>query len=139
MNRLTFVTLYMKTIPLFLAALLFLLVAGCSTPGSVAKMEGRGTRRVFNDGYNPVWNAAIGAAQLDDLRILDSDEYAGYISVRRAMGTTTFGENISIWVRNISPTETEVEVVSRHSGPPVLPLPNGEQHFLNSIADILPG
>lgn len=61
------------------------MLTGCSTPDSVAQLHGRGNRQIFNAGYGPVWEAAVGAAKWNDLRILDSDEKTGFISARRDM------------------------------------------------------
>jgi hypothetical protein len=129
----------MRTPFCFFALLFILLVAGCSTPESVAKLEGQGTRQVFTQGYDPVWNAVIGAAQMNDLYILDSDEATGYILARRYMSPTTFGENVAIWVRPVTRVETQVEVVSRRSGPPVADPQNWDERIFRSIATLLPG
>jgi len=128
----------MKTPWLLLLLSGLLLSAGCSTPDSVAKMEGRGTRRVYNATYDVVWNAAIGAASVNDMCILEADEVNGHISARRGMNTTTFGENISIWIHRISQDITQVEVVGRQDGPPVYPNGNPETRVLHSISSIIP-
>ena len=111
-----------------------LLAAGCSTPKSVAKMEGAGMRRVFDAQFDPVWTAAIAAAEMDDLRVLDSNKATGYISARRAMSPATFGENVGIWVRALTPVRTEVEIVSRQSGPPLFILGPSDRPLLKRIA-----
>ena len=74
---------------------------------------------------------------MNDLRVLEIDRAAGHISARRVMSQSTFGENISIWVRTVTPVETEVEVVSRRTGPPVLPTPSAEKTILKSVGSIL--
>jgi hypothetical protein len=43
-------------------------------------------------------------------------------------------ENIGIWVRTLSPAQTEVEVVDRQAGPPVLALVNREIEIQGDIA-----
>ncbi len=121
---------------LLLPALLF--AGGCSTPDSVAKMQGCGTKRVYNATYDVVWNAALGAAGVNDLNVLYADEVTGHISARRPMDTRTFGENYSIWIHRITTDKTEVEVVGRQNGPPVYPNGNPEARFLNSIFSIIP-
>ncbi len=127
----------MKT-PFPLLALACLLIgAGCSTPCSVAKLEGQGTRHLFDAQYDPVWNAVLGAVEMNDLRVVQIDTASGHISARRVMGVTTFGENVSIWVRAVAPGETEVEVISRRTGPPVMPTPRPEKSILQTVADVL--
>lgn len=107
---------------------------GCSTAHSVTKMEGQGTRSIYNASYDRVWAAAVAAAQTGDLYILIADKEKGTISAKRGMTPTTFGENVSIWIRSVSPTQTQVEVVSRQGGPPVFTIKNWEKPLLDAIA-----
>jgi hypothetical protein len=116
-----------------LVPLAFLLATGCSSPKSVAKMKGQGTREVYDADYDRIWKAAVAAAQMGDLYILNADRDAGYISAQRGWRGSTFGENVGIWIRKVSPTKTEVEVVSRQTGPPVLAIRNWENRILTSI------
>jgi hypothetical protein len=89
---------------------------------------------VYNSSFDRVWSAAIAASQTGDLYILNADKSQGYISAKRGLRPETFGENVAIWVRVVSPTQTEVEVVSRQAGPPVLMSRNWEKRILSSIA-----
>ena len=122
---------YMK----FLAGLLGLafIVSGCSTTSSVAKKEGNGTKQVYRAPFDQVWRAAVDAAQLGDLQILNASREQGYIAARRGVRAETFGENVGLWVKRMSPTETQVEVVSRQAGPPVFWLKNWEHEILRTI------
>src|SRR5688572_6870550 len=105
----------------FLAGLaIALFVTGCSSSKSVANMEGRGTKHVYNASYDAVWRAAVDAAQQGELEVLSADRSRGYISARRGVQVESFGEHVGVWVRNLGPNSTEVEVVSRQSGPPVM-------------------
>jgi hypothetical protein len=110
------------------------LLAGCATQRQVASMEGRGKRAVFNAPYQNVWRAAIDAAQSQDLEVRSADLKAGYIATGRSVRPETFGENVGIWVREIAPGQTQVEVVSRQAGPPVLWIKSWETRILNAIA-----
>jgi hypothetical protein len=123
----------MKTLRFVLASVLLLLFAGCSSPKTVAQMHGQGSREVYNAEYNRVWSAAVAAAQMGDLYILNANKQTGYISARRSIRPETFGENVGIWVRPINPGQTEVEVVSRQAGPPVLVMRNWEPRILANI------
>ena len=114
-----------------------LMSAGCSTPHSVAKMKGLGEKRAFDVGYDPVWNAVKAVAVMDDLHVLNADESTGCILARHGMDQQTFGDNVAIWIRQISPTRTEVEVISRRVGPPVPFTPNHEHAILRNIAKVL--
>ncbi|MDB6112591.1 MAG: hypothetical protein JWR69_4341 [Pedosphaera sp.] len=127
----------MKTIRLLSAAVLLLLVAGCSTPKKVAHMQGQGTREVYDANYDRVWSAAVAAAQTGDLYILNANKQTGFISARRGIRPETFGENVGIWVHGLNPSQTEVEVVSRQTGPPVLVMRNWEHRILANIGATL--
>lgn len=107
---------------------------GCSSPQSVSRLEGNGTKEIYSAGYDQVWKAAVAAAQTGDLYILNAQKQQGYISARRGLQPQTFGENVGIWVRVIGPKQTEVEVVSRQAGPPVLALRNWEKRILSTIS-----
>lgn len=111
-----------------------LFVTGCSTPRTVANLEGKGTRQAFNYSYDTVWRAAVDAAQQGELEIIHADRERGYISARRGVQIETFGENVGIWVRSLGPANTQVEVVSRQSGPPVMWLKNWENEILRAVA-----
>ncbi len=112
--------------------------AGCSTPTSVAKMEGQGKRRVFQAGYGTVWEAAQVAVRMDDFSILEANPRTGYISARRAIGDTTFGDNLGLWVRKKGVDKTEVEIIVRPIGPPVFLTPNPMRQILKTMAGTLP-
>ena len=123
----------MKSI-MALGCVLALLAAGCSSPKSVANLEGKGTKQTFNYSYDAVWRAAVDAAQQGELQVLNADRERGYISARRGVQVETFGENVGIWVRSLGPAQTQVEVASRQAGPPVMWLKNWENEILRAVA-----
>jgi hypothetical protein len=107
---------------------------GCSSPKSVSNLEGKGTKQSFGYPYDVVWRAAVDAAQQGDLEVLTADKSRGYISARRTIQVHTFGENVGLWVRSLSPSSSEVEVVSRQSGPPVAWLKNWENEIIRAVS-----
>lgn len=116
------------------AIALAFLVGGCATQSQVERKQGRGTRQVYRAGFDPVWRAAVDAAQLGDLEITSADRERGYIASRRGVRMETFGENVGLWVTRLSPTETQVEVVSRQAGPPKFYFKNWEHEIHSAIA-----
>lgn len=112
---------------------LAILASGCATSRQVANMQGQGSRQVFRAPIDQVWRAAVDAAQAGDLEIVNADRARGYIASKRGIRVQTFGENVGIWVSSLSPTETQVEVVSRHAGPPKFSFKNWENQILNTI------
>lgn len=109
------------------------LVAGCSTPTSVAKKEGKGLRRAYDVSYDSAWDAVQAVAVEYDLHLLVSDRKKGVITARRVMSGITFGDSVAIWIRKVSANRTEVEIISRRMGPPVPFTPNLEVWFLRSV------
>src|SRR5439155_27281252 len=116
--------LIMKT--LVSLAAVALLVCGCATQRQVAGLKGHGSREVFRAPFEQVWRAAVDAAQIGDLEILNADRNAGYIAAKRGIRMETFGEYVDIWVSRLSPSESDVNVVSRQAGPPKFHYKNWE-------------
>src|SRR3954451_19651946 len=128
----------MKIFCFFLGLVCLLTVAGCCTQKSVAGMQGWGPSHIFNAGFDPVWNAALAAAKTNGFEIVKANRATGYIGARRGISPATFGENLGIWVRGITPAQTEGGVVSRHAGLTILPLRNWQQPVLKSVAKTVP-
>ena len=99
----------------------------------MAKKQGHGTKQVYRAPFDQVWRAAVDAAQIGNLEILSANREHGYIFAKRGVQKETFGENVGLWVKRLSPTETQVEVVSRQAGPPVFWLKNWEHEILRTI------
>ena len=126
-------TLNMKTISAAVGLALLLAASGCSTSKSVSQMQGQGIKQTYNVAFDPVWRAAVDAVQIGDLRVLNADRQTGYIAARRGMRPESFGENVGLWVTRVSPTQTQVEVVSRQAGPPKFAIKNWQKDILRSI------
>ena len=119
----------------FFAAFIFALaLAGCATKKQVAQMEGQGRRQVFAANYAQTWRAAVDAAQTQGLQVRSSDPATGYISAGCKIQLNTFGENVGIWVKAVATCHTQVEVLSRQAGPPVLWLKSWEKRILSAVA-----
>ena len=114
-----------------------LLSAGCTSPKAVSKMYGRGSKQVFNQEYETVWAAANGAAMMEDRDLRHADLEHGYLSVRRITDANSFGENIGIWVKAVGPKQTEVQVVSRATGPNLQSANRRQMNILKHIATML--
>ena len=124
----------MKTMIAGIGLALILIVSGCSSTKSVSQMQGQGVKEVYNASFDAVWRAAVDAAQLGDLRILNADREHGYIAAKRGIRVETFGENVGMWVTRVSPSQTQVEVVSRQAGPPKLVIKNWQKDIFRTIA-----
>jgi hypothetical protein len=119
---------------LYLFGFLFVaFLTGCATQQRVAQMEGHGKRGVFNAPYDVVWRAAVDAAQAGELNVVTADKARGYIGAKRGVQMETMGENVGVWVTRVSPSQTQVEVVSRQAGLPVAWFKNWENQILNGV------
>jgi hypothetical protein len=123
----------MKILSVLSTVALLVLAAGCATQKPVATLRGHGTRQVYTATFDQMWRAAVDAAQRDDLEMVTADRDHGYIGARRTTQSRPFGEDIGIWVRQVGPASSEVEVVSREPGSPVL-WPHSENDIQRSIA-----
>jgi hypothetical protein len=123
----------MKHIYLLSLALLFG-ATGCYTSRYAENGRSHGTKQTFASPFDPVWRAAVDAAQQGDLSVESADRARGYVHARRTMQPHTFGENVGVWVTSLSPNETTVEVASRQAGPPVFWMKNWEHEILNAVA-----
>ncbi len=109
------------------------LFAGCATQKQVAQMEGHGKVQVFPAPFDQTWRAAIDASQAGGLQVISADRSAGYISAHRGMTFATHGENVGIWVKPVSPQETQVEVVSRQAMLPKFWMKNWEKDIMAAL------
>ena len=125
---------YMKK---FLVAMLFtvLFLFGCSTPEKVAKMQGQGPAQIYPAPYEKTWKAAVDSAWDLGLTVLRVYPEQGFISTKRGMSGTTFGEDVGIWLKEAGPGKTQVEIVSRQKGIPVLQVKNWEESLFRSIGE----
>ncbi len=122
----------MKIISILSVAITLAFLTGCATQEKVTGLAGRGTKQIYAANFDQVWRAAVDAAQRD-LDITSSDRSRGYIGARRTIRVHTFGENVGIWLREVAPSQTEVEVVSRQAGPPVASWRNWENEIQRAI------
>lgn len=111
-----------------------LVFTGCVTESQLAGMEGRGKTTVFDAPYDSVWRAAVDAAQAGDLNVKIADKASGYIGASRSLQMATMGENVGLWVKSVSPNQTQVEVVSKQAGLPMIWFKNWEKQILNGVA-----
>ena len=117
-----------------LLSLFVCLIAGCATEKHVAQLEGYGKRQYFPASYDATWRAAVDAAQVGGLQIHTADKATGYIAAHRGMTWNTHGENVGVWVKPVSDTQTSVEVVSRQAAPPKFWIKNWENDVLAAIS-----
>jgi hypothetical protein len=114
-----------------------LFLFGCSTPEKVATLEGKGQAKIYNTSYQETWKAAVDSAWGLGLTVLRVYPKEGLISTKRGMTSTTFGEDVAIWVKEAGPGKTQVEVVCRQKGVPVIKQKHWEADVFHAIEDRL--
>ncbi len=90
-------------------------IQGCSTLADARKAEGEGIKRVFPASYEKTWNASNTALVKLKLEIASENRDKGYILAQRGMTFFSYGENVAIFIKKQSDSQTSVEVVSKKS------------------------
>lgn len=106
----------MKKALLFLLLLAATILQGCTTLADAAKAQGQGVLVVYKAPYDEVWEAALsGLAHVKQLELVSENKLAGKILAQRGMGffQMSYGENVAIFVKSMSQSESSVEVVSK--------------------------
>jgi hypothetical protein len=112
---------------------------GCSTPEKVAKQQGLGPAHIYHAPYDKTWKAAVDSAWDLGLTVLRVYPEQGFISAKRGMTATSFGEDVGIWLKEAGVGKTQVEVVSRQKGLPMLQVKNWEDNLFQSIGERVGG
>src|SRR5437868_14029032 len=123
-------------VALFFAAVFLF---GCSTPEKVAREQGHGPAHIYYAPYDKTWKAAVDSAWDRGLTVLRVYPEQGFISAKRGMSATTFGEDVGIWLKEAGAGKTQVEVVSRQKGLPMLQVKNWEDDLFQSIGERVGG
>ena len=89
----------------------------------------RGERQVYVINYETAWEAALGAAQMDDLLLVDSDKNSGHIWAKVPVSAENIGQTVNIWVRSVSTNETSVQVIC-HRNHPIGGLSQHSEHLV---------
>jgi len=124
-----------------LIALFFTVVFlfGCSTPEKVAKLQGQGPAHIYPASYEKTWKAAVDSVWDLGLTVLRVYPEQGFISAKRGMNSKTFGEDVGIWLKEAGVGKTQVEVISRQKGMPMLEVKNWEDNLFQSIGERVGG
>ncbi len=105
----------MKKYFLIFLSLSCFFIQGCSTLADARKAEGEGIKRVFPASYEKTWNASNTALVKLKLEIASENRDKGYILAQRGMTFFSYGENVAIFIKKQSDSQTSVEVVSKKS------------------------
>jgi hypothetical protein len=94
---------------------LMLSLQACSTLGDAKRAQGEGIKRTYSVGLEKAWEASEKALNKLNLDIASQNKSEGYILAQRSMTAFSYGENIALFIKSKSPSNTEVEIVSKRA------------------------
>jgi hypothetical protein len=113
------------------------LCLGCGTLDSAKVARGTGARRTYEASTDQVWNALPSVLTQLGLNVASSSRPEGYVLAKRGFSNGSWGENVAVFIAEISPSRTEVEVVSKKVLATNVTAKNWENPVLNKIEDFL--
>lgn len=116
---------------------LLFLCAGCGTVAGAQRARGTGTRRTYEAPPDKVWNAIPAALTQLGLSVASNNRADGCILATGGVSGWSWGEKIAVFVYEISPSRTQVEVVSKRALATNVTARNWEDPVLNKIEDVL--
>lgn len=117
-----------KVIKVVLVTILF---AGCASTETVKQEKGEGDKRLFEHGYDAVFDASLVVAKKQELEVVEQDRGSGTIILSHGVTLWSWGERIAVFVTKVSASQTEVEIISK----PVLAPLNFPPDWVNRIFD----
>lgn len=113
--------------------MLAILAPGCASVDTVKEAQGEGVSRVYQEAYEPVFNATLAAAKKKELEVVDSDKQAGRLILSHGVTWLSWGERIAVFFVAKTPTTTAVEIVSKPVMSPLNFPPDWQQILLEQI------
>jgi hypothetical protein len=118
---------------LFAVCAFALLAAGCASIDTVKEEKGQGVSRVYQYGYDPVFDAALAAAKAKELEVVESDKGSGRLMLSHGVTLWSWGERIAVFLKPVSAGTTEVEIVSKPVLAPLNFPPDWQRILLDQI------
>lgn len=112
-------------------ALLAILLVGCASTETVRQEKGEGDKRLFEHDYDAVFDASLVVAGKQGLEVVEQDRDNGTIMLSHGITLWSWGERIAVFVKKVSASQTEVEIISK----PVMAPLNFPPDWVNRIFD----
>lgn len=93
--------------------LVTILLGSCSTLEGTHQAKGTGTKQIYTSSHDKTWDATVCSLKAQKLTIVKESKSENYILAQNGMTAFSFGENIAVFVREISKNKNEVEIVSK--------------------------
>ena len=97
--------------------ILAVLSAGCATTDTPAPAQTRSTSRVFQYPYERAYAAALAAAKLEHLAVVEADQGSGRMKLASHQTTTGLAETIIVTVTRTDAKSSTVTVLSNAPNP----------------------
>ena len=112
-------------------ALLAILLTGCATTDTVRQEKGEGDKQLFDHTYDAVFDATLVVAGKQGLELVEQDRDNGTIMLSHGVTLWSWGERIAVFIKKMSTTQTEVEIISK----PIMAPLNFPPDWVNRIFD----
>ena len=111
-----------------------LLLSGCATMADSIDAKGTGQFRIYDKGYDSVWNAVLDVVTASQLDVVSRDKDNGQILAQRGMSALSYGQNVAVFVETAgSASRTRVEVVSKKAVATDVLARNWENYILEAL------
>jgi len=112
-------------------------LASCTTLQDATSARGTGEQRVYNNSYDVVWDTAVSVVDESPLDLVSASKDEGQILGQRGMTAFSYGENVAVFVDEITEDSTSVEVVSRRALQTNITARDWSAYILDAISEIL--
>lgn len=126
-------------ISIIVISLVVIVIGGCASTETVKESEGQGISRTYPYPYDAVYDATISAAKSQELEIVETEKTKGRLIFKHGVTLWSWGENIAVFIKPLSPNSTEVEIVSEPVMAPFNIPPDWQHILLDKINDELRG
>ena len=120
-----------------LVATVLSVCTGCGTLAGARNAKGSGARRVYDASADEVWNAVPQALTALGLKIASSSRLDRCVLAEGGISGWSWGEKIAVFVKEVSSSRTEVEVVTKRALATNVTARDWENPILNKIEDVL--
>ena len=108
-------------------------LGGCALTETVKEAQGQGVTRVYQEAYEPVFNATLEAAKSKNLDVVESDKATGRLILSHGVTLWSWGERIAVFVKSRGSAGTQVEIVSKPVLSPLNFPPDWQKILLDQI------
>jgi hypothetical protein len=110
---------------------------GCTTLQDAKNARGTGKFENYSSSFDNVWDASISVVEESKLDLVSQNKEQGEILAQKGMSAFSYGENVAVFVEEVTPNETKVEVVSKRALETNIVAKNWSNYILTKIRELL--